>query len=62
MADKVMRISNEHIAQQPFFKPSVMNLQRKCTHCEEEKRKLQRKESNNDEAKTNTSQKIIAAH
>ncbi len=50
MADKVMRMKDDNSAQSSFFKPSAINVQRKCQHCEEEEKKqLQRKEINNDE-------------
>ena len=46
MADKVMRMSDGETLQ---TKPSPINIQRKCAHCEEEEEeKLQRKEDNED--------------
>ena len=56
MADKVMRMSDQHIAQPSFFKPSATNIQRKCKHCEEEEEKqLQRKESGSNDFSSDTS-------
>ncbi len=56
MADKVMRMKDDNPAQSSFFKPSAINVQRKCHHCkEEEKKQLQRKEINNDETVTTSS-------
>jgi hypothetical protein len=45
VADKVMRMPDNHIAQTNFFKPSVSSLQLKCANCEEEEeeKKLKRK-------------------
>lgn len=37
MADKVMRMTNTESAPEPFFKPAVSSVQKKCAHCEEEK-------------------------
>src|SRR5436190_1443823 len=48
MADKVMRTSDNDAQQTKFFQPSSLNVQRKCRECEEEKKKMQRKEINND--------------
>jgi len=47
MADKVMRMGDTP-STQPFFKPSYLTVQRKCQHCEEEEKKIQRKEINGD--------------
>ena len=44
MADKVMRMPNNEIGRQSFFKPAVLPVQRKCADCEEEE-KISRKES-----------------
>jgi len=45
VADSVMRMAE---GQQPFFKPSpYLAVQRKCNHCEEEEKKMQRKETGN---------------
>jgi outer membrane protein OmpA-like peptidoglycan-associated protein len=49
MADKVMRMSANHVHQQTFFSPSITAVQRKCQHCEEEEKKLHRKETNSNE-------------
>jgi hypothetical protein len=42
MADKVMRMPDAENTKQPFFKPVLTSIQRKCKNCEEEQ-KLQRK-------------------
>lgn len=42
MADRVMH--DNPVEQPSFFRPSVINAQRKCAHCEEEDKKVQRKE------------------
>ncbi len=44
MADHVMQAPNKPLNNNSFFKPSVSSLQRKCAHCEEEEKKMQRKE------------------
>ncbi|WP_315817953.1 hypothetical protein [Paraflavitalea speifideaquila] len=44
VADKVMRMTDKDTVQTKFFKPAVLFVQRKCTHCEAEENKLQRKE------------------
>ena len=49
MADKVMRMSDNGNTQRPFFSHAVSFLQRKCQHCEEEEKKIQRKEMNGEE-------------
>src|SRR5215469_7295543 len=41
VADKVMRMSDGTVDKK-FFSPRI--VQRKCAHCEEEEKKLQRKE------------------
>lgn len=46
MSDKVMRMADKKEMQQPFFRPNISSLQRKCAHCEEEENKLQRMEVN----------------
>jgi hypothetical protein len=51
VADKVMRMTDKDIVQTKFFKPPVSAIQRKCTHCEEEEKKMQRKEMNEEETK-----------
>ncbi|WP_153801256.1 eCIS core domain-containing protein [Foetidibacter luteolus] len=48
MADHVMRTGADAISQ-PFFKPSINAVQRKCAHCEEVEKKLQRKEKSDSE-------------
>lgn len=48
MADRVMRMPDHEDMAQPFFRPRISSLQRKCAHCEEEEKNLQRKELNNE--------------
>jgi len=45
MADNVMRISNDAIHQPGLNHTTISPVQRKCQHCEEEEKKLQRKEA-----------------
>ena len=47
-AEKVMRMPGEDVVQTKFIKPSVSPIQRKCADCEEEEKKMQRKEVNDD--------------
>ena len=47
VADKVMRMEKPFIQKMPV---SISSLQRKCAHCEEEEKKMQRKEMNGEEA------------
>jgi hypothetical protein len=54
MANKVMRMTGNESSKQPFFKPAVSSIQRKCAHCEEEGKKMQRKEKNNEESAADT--------
>jgi len=49
MADKVMHLPDHNDMGQAFFRPHVSSLQRKCAHCEEEEKTIQRKEINNKE-------------
>lgn len=48
VADKVMRMPDPSINNNSFFKPAITSIQRKCAHCEEEEKKMQRKEINGD--------------
>ena len=50
MADKIMRMTDPSVNNNAFFKPSFSSIQRKCGHCEEAEKKVQRKESNNESA------------
>jgi hypothetical protein len=50
MADHVMRMPDASLHANTFFRPSVTAVQRKCAHCEEEEKKMQRKEINSDES------------
>jgi hypothetical protein len=47
MADHVMRMSDATANNKSFFTPSISSIQRKCAHCEEEDKKMQRKEDGN---------------
>src|SRR5436190_1974912 len=47
MADKVMRMPDNEVNNNSFFKPADPSIQGKCAHCEEEEKKAQRKENNN---------------
>jgi hypothetical protein len=49
VADKVMRMTDDNTVQTKFFKPAVTTMQRKCSHCEEEENKINRKEINETE-------------
>jgi len=49
MADKLMRMPDKENKQASFFRPAVTPIQRKFAHCEEEEKKMQRKEMNNEE-------------
>ncbi len=44
MAENVMRMTDSSLNNNTFFKPAITPVQRKCAHCEEEEKKLQRKE------------------
>lgn len=60
MADKVMRSSGNEQAQ-PFFKPSPIPVQLKCAHCEEEEKKLHRKETESDSEMDASTEKYITS-
>lgn len=47
IAEKVMRTSDSANPAAPFFKPAILQVQRKCAGCEEEEREVQRKEIGN---------------
>jgi hypothetical protein len=49
MADNVMRMTDTSVNKRTFFAPSISSIQRKCAHCKEEEKKMQRKEMNNGE-------------
>ncbi len=49
MADQVMRMPDPLVKQSPFFKPAISAVQRKCHECEEDDKKLHRKESSTGE-------------
>jgi hypothetical protein len=56
VAEKVMRATTDQnkAGQNTFFQPvipSISSVQRKCEHCEEEERKMQRKALNGEESK-----------
>ena len=46
VTDKTMRKKVDENSDQPIFKSHTMTMQRKCAHCEEEEKKLQREEKN----------------
>ncbi len=48
MADHVMRMPDATANNKAFFTPSISSIQRKCAHCEEEEKKMQRKENSNE--------------
>ncbi|MGZ3835404.1 MAG: eCIS core domain-containing protein [Mucilaginibacter sp.] len=52
-AEKVMRMPAAENVIQPFFKPALTPVQRKCKNCEEEE-KLQRKENSTGEVRRNS--------
>ncbi|MEP6844392.1 MAG: DUF4157 domain-containing protein [Panacibacter sp.] len=52
VADKVMRMENPSIQTKPM---AISSLQRKCAHCEEEEKKMQRKETNMQETTADSS-------
>jgi hypothetical protein len=47
VADKVMRMPDHTTGNNLFFKPAISSIQRKCAHCEEEEKQMQRKEDGN---------------
>ena len=49
VAEKVMQMNSNDTVQGKFFSSSISTIQRKCAHCEEEERKMQRKELNDEE-------------
>jgi hypothetical protein len=49
MADQVMRMPDPSVKRPGFFKPAISPLQRKCHECEEDDKKLHRKESSTGE-------------
>jgi Domain of unknown function (DUF4157) len=44
-ADKIMRLTDNFLNQNPFFKPAHHTIQRKCQTCEEKDKHVNRKES-----------------
>jgi len=58
MADKVMRMKDD-IGQENVFNHSIPSIQRKCQHCEEEEKKLQRKETEPEATLTAPSEQYI---
>src|SRR5665213_237035 len=58
MADKVMRMTDKENMKQPFYKPAISFIQRKCERCEEEENRMQRKEMNDEEKTTNSGLEI----
>jgi hypothetical protein len=62
MAEKVMRPGNYLQNQNTFFKPSVSSVQRKCAHCEEEEKKqVQRKETDATTMASSTTENYISS-
>ena len=55
MAEHVMRMPDASFTNDSFFKPSALSMQRKCAHCEEEEKKMQRKEANSGEIEASAS-------
>jgi hypothetical protein len=53
-AEHVMRMP-ENKTEQLFFKPAISSMQRKCAHCEEEEKQMQRKENSSGEKSADTS-------
>ncbi len=47
VADKVMRMPDTSVNNNSFFKPAITSIQRKCAHCEEEEKHVQRKADTN---------------
>ncbi|HZY35747.1 MAG TPA: DUF4157 domain-containing protein [Mucilaginibacter sp.] len=52
VADKVMRMTDDSVNQNGFFKPATDSLQRKCQACEEEDKFVHRKEKNGNDAQS----------
>jgi hypothetical protein len=55
MAEHVLRMPDTSFTSNSFFKPSALSMQRKCAHCEEEEKKMQRKEANSGEIEASAS-------
>ena len=55
MAERVMRMTDSSVNNFSFFKPSISLIKRKCAHCEEEEKQLQRKESGGNDFNSDTS-------
>ncbi|MDP9076956.1 MAG: DUF4157 domain-containing protein [Bacteroidota bacterium] len=49
MAGKVMQLTGADINRQPFFKPAIMPVQRKCAACEDKDKMIHRKEGSEKE-------------
>ena len=49
-----MRMTDKDVVQAKFFQPAISTVQRKCAHCEEEEKKLQRMEENSEEVTINS--------
>gem|GEM_PF-6840685 len=49
VAEKVLQMNSNDSVPSKFFSPRISTIQRKCSHCEEEERKMQRKELNEEE-------------
>jgi outer membrane protein OmpA-like peptidoglycan-associated protein len=55
MSEKVMRMKGPSTNQKTFFKPASDFIPRKCAHCEEEDKKLQRKEGKGEQITADSS-------
>jgi hypothetical protein len=52
VANKILNTPGRDSVQAKFFKPAVSAIQRKCAHCEEEEKQMQRKEINSETTMT----------
>ena len=59
VADKVMRMTDDENAQQPFFSPAFSSVQRKCEHCEEEEKKMQLKQDGTEATITSATESYV---
>jgi len=50
VAERVMQMNTNYAVQGKLSSPAISTIQRKCSHCEEEEREMQRKELNGEEA------------
>jgi hypothetical protein len=54
MGEHVMRVPDKNF-HQSFFKPAISSIQRKCAHCAEEEKQMQRKENSSAEKNADNS-------